>query len=110
LRPAFAAPSPEITSLQRRPRPDAVEHGSMDELVEAIFEDRRRARLEAGAVAWKAELLDHQRFTQPLRDSDLLGDIIVAVALHGRPRAGKILRVGPAPVLRPDVGVDVIDG
>ena len=48
-------------------------------------------------------------FSAP-RDVRLLRNIFPRVALDGRPRACEILRVRPVPVLRPDVGVHVIDG
>src|SRR5205085_1231277 len=109
LRPAFAAPAPEIAPLERPARADALEHGRINQLIESVLEGRRRARVEAAAVAGKTELLNHQRLVQALRHAKLLGNIVARVLFDGRPGAGEVLRIRPAPVLRPDVRVDVID-
>src|SRR6185312_11518908 len=109
LRPSFAAPSPEITSLQRRRRADAVEHGRIDQLIEAVLEARRRARFETAAIARESEFLDHQRLVELARDPDLLRNIIAGVPFDGRPSAREILWVCPAPILRPHMRVDVVN-
>src|SRR5438309_4470503 len=109
LCPPFAAPAPEVAPLQRPAGADAVKHGAGDQSVEAVLQGRGGAGIEAPAIAGEAEFLDNERLAEPTRDSALPCEVGARVALDRWPRTGEILRVCPAPVLRPDMRRHVID-
>src|SRR5205085_10897546 len=91
-RAPFTAPAPEVAALDRSAGADAVQHCAVDELIEAVLERGRCARIEAAAVAGKSGLLDHQRLVEALGDRNLLGNIIARVSLGRWPRSRENLR------------------
>src|SRR3954451_20225381 len=87
LSAAFASPTPEIASLKRAARVDAAENLGIDEFVETVLENCRSAGIEASAIARESEFLDYEGLVELARDADLLPDVVVRVALDGRPGA-----------------------
>src|SRR4051794_9426980 len=108
LRPAFAAPRPEMRSSDWSSGAHVLQREREDQCVELVLERRRAAGLVT-IVAGKSEFLDHQRLAEALRNRDLPREIVAGVLLDRRPGAGQVLGVGPVPVLRADVRGYVID-
>src|SRR5688572_19113316 len=109
-RAGLAVPGPEVAAHDRSAAGPRCFDCAVDQAVVLVAERRRRRRVIALAVAREAELLEQQRLAEFGGQPLVSREIVAHLCAPPVPRPGQILARDPAPVERPDMRGEVIDG
>ena len=109
LRIGKAAPRPEVATRKLASLFGIVSHKREDILIIAVATLGAHSLVELEAIARIAKLLHHKRFAKTVAYLKMTVDILKRVVAGCRQIFDKAVGARPAPVIRPDMDVAIVD-
>ena len=108
-RTGLSTPSPEVATGEEPALARIAGNKLEDISIIGIAALRRRTRAEAHAIAGIAKLLHDERLAQVLADGEMTIDIVLSVGAGTWQVFDERVGLGPAPIVRPQMHIAVVD-